>query len=272
MLRRTLKRLTHQSNPLQDRWDYFQDNAAASLAAAGLIQGVPEDKLRDTSFLENELIPALGLNNENLNEQPRELSAFMGKGLHIFQYPNQLARYLTWLADHARETASYVEIGSRWGGTFIVVCEWLRRIGAPLTSALAIDPIGETPMIKHYGTTLLEQGVAYQFLQDFSTSHAVQALFEERCPDFVFIDGDHSMKGALADHMLARRYAKIIVHHDIFSDACPETTALWKALKELEAGEFIAKEFIEQYPSVKGSFLGIGAFEKINMEAPASKG
>ncbi len=267
MLRRTLKRLTHKTNPLQDRWKYFQDNDGASLAARSLIQGVPNEKLRDIAYLENELIPALGLNNENLHEQPQELSSFMGTGLHVFQYPNQLSRYLTWLADHAGETTSYVEIGSRWGGTFIVVCEWLRRIGAPLTSAIAIDPIGETPMIKRYGKTLLEQGIAYQFVQDFSTSHNVQSMFAERRPDFVFIDGDHSMKGALADHMLARQYAKIIVHHDIFSDACPETTALWKALKELETGEFTAAEFIEQYPSVKGSFLGIGAMQRINSAA-----
>ncbi|MBM5815609.1 MAG: class I SAM-dependent methyltransferase [Cyanobacteria bacterium K_Offshore_surface_m2_239] len=268
MLKRVLRRWIHKTNPLQDRWDYFQENDAASLVASHLIKAIPDDKLTDITYLETELIPALGLNNENLHEQPQELSPFMGTGLHVFQYPNQLSRYLAWLTEHAKETRHYVEIGSRWGGTFIVVCEWLRRIGAPLSSAIAVDPIGETPMIKRYGEHLVGDGIDYQFIKDFSTGPVVKAVFEDRCPDFVFIDGDHSMRGALADHMLARQCARIIVHHDISSDACPETTALWQALKELERGVFAAEEFIDQYPSVKGSFLGIGALKRSPMAEP----
>jgi cephalosporin hydroxylase len=268
MLKRVLRRWTHKTNPLQDRWDYFQENDAASLEASRLIEAIPEDRLTDITYLETELIPALGLNNENLHEQPQELSPFMGRGLHVFQYPNQLSRYLAWLTENAKETTRYVEIGSRWGGTFVVVCEWLRRIGAPLATAIAVDPIGETPMIKRYGAHLKHHGIDYQFIKDFSTSQVVKAVFEESRPDFVFIDGDHSMRGALADHMLARQCATIIVHHDIFSDACPDTTALWQALKELESGVFAAEEFIDQYPSVKGSFLGIGALKRITMADP----
>lgn len=226
------------------------------------MESVPEDKLRDVQFLERELIPSLGLNNENLWEQPVELSKFFGTGLHIFQYPNQFARYLTWLAEHAVNSQTYVEIGSRWGGTFVVTCEWLRRIGAPLQTAIAIDPIGETPMINMYGQHLCRCNIDYRFVKDFSTSHTVQSLFKECNPDFVLIDGDHSMQGALSDHMLARATAKIIVHHDIASDACPDTTALWYALKNLEAASFTASEFTDQYPSVNGSFLGIGTLKR----------
>lgn len=252
---------THQ-NPIQARWDYFQNNQATIPATIALVESVPEDKLRDSLFLERELIPALGLNDENLQEQPEELAKFFGTGLHIFQYPNQFARYLAWLTANANDTNTYVEIGSRWGGTFIITCEWLRRIGAPLKSAIAIDPIGETPMLKTYGEHLSRQKIEYQFVKDYSTSQAVRALFHHHRPDFVFIDGDHSMRGALADHMLARESAQIIVHHDVASDACPETTALWNALKELEAAVFTASEFIDQYPSVHGSFLGIGALRR----------
>jgi cephalosporin hydroxylase len=263
MLKQVLRKFTSTGqNPLQERWDYFQKNPGIVPDAVALIASTPADKLRDIAFLERELIPALGLNDENLNEQPAELSKFFGQGLHIFQYPNQFARYMVWLAENAHEAQCYVEIGSRWGGTFILVCEWLRRIGAPLKSAIAIDPIGETPMMKDYGRHLSKQGVDFQFIKDLSTSNTVQNLFKTKRPDFVFIDGDHRLMGALADHMLARQYASIIVHHDIASDACPETTALWNALKELEATLFTATDFTDQYPSVNGSFLGIGALKK----------
>lgn len=59
-----------------------------------------------------------------------------------------------------------------------------------------------------------------------------------------------------------RYHASIIVHPDIHSQACPDTTLLWKALKEFEAPVFDAFEFASQYPSVNGSFLGIGAMKR----------
>lgn len=262
MLQRLTKRWAMRRDPFQERWDYFLDHRDIIPSAMASIASVPDGKLRDITFLETELIPALGLNDENLNEQPKELATFFGKGLHIFQYPNQFARYMVWLAEHATDTKAYVEIGSRWGGTFVVICEWLRRIGAPLQSATAIDPIGETPMLKVYGETLSRQQIDYRFIQDSSTSQAVKSVLKQKRPDFIFIDGDHSMAGALADHMLARQSATIIVHHDVASDACPETTALWTALKELEAGVFVATEFPDQYASVNGSFLGIGVLKR----------
>lgn len=255
-------RLAMRKHPLKPRWDYFNEHSATIPAAISLIESAPEHHLRDINFLENELIPALGLNDENLNEQPKELEKFFGTGLHVFQYPNQLARYMVWLADHAHDAQTYVEIGSRWGGTFILVTQWLLRIGAPLNSVVAIDPIGETPLLQVYGNHLSAQGVRYQFVRNSSTSPEIKSLFASLRPDFVFIDGDHSLIGALADHMLARQSANIIVHHDVSSDACPETTALWNALKDLEAHVFTATEFTEQYLSVEGSFLGIGVLKR----------
>jgi hypothetical protein len=249
-------------HPLKERWEYFLKQPQAVPTAIALVESVADHQLRDSSFLEHELIPAIGLNDENSHEQPPELSGHFGKGLHVFQYPNQFAPYMAWMADHAQDIHSYLEVGTRWGGTFILTCEWLRRIGAPLQTAIAIDPIGETPMLQTYGAFLASGGIHYRFVQDVSTSPAVQALFAEQRPEFVFIDGDHSMTGALADHMLARQSARILVHHDVASLACPETTALWKALKELECGLFTAEDFTQQYPSVDGSFLGIGVLKK----------
>lgn len=262
MFRLTDKKKSPTTLQFNQRWSYFSAHLAAVPATISLVESVPDDKIRDIGFLENELIPLIGLNDENLHEQPTELGKYFGTGIHVFQYPNQFARYLAWLAEHATETHSYVEVGSRWGGTFILTCEWLRRIGAPLTRAVAIDPIGETPMLEKYGESLLKRNTHYQFIKDFSSSQPVKGMFKEVGPDFVFIDGDHSLKGALADHMLARTSARILVHHDVSSDACPDTTDLWQALKELEAECFVSYDFTDQYSSVKGSYLGIGALKR----------
>jgi hypothetical protein len=90
----------------------------------------------------------------------------------------------------------------------------------------------------------------------------VQEAVERIRPDFVFIDGDHTLGGALADHMLVRDHAQIIVHHDVCSQACGDTTFLWAALQKLEAPLFEAKEFTAQYESVPGRYLGIGVLRR----------
>jgi hypothetical protein len=82
-------------------------------------------KLRSAAYLENELLPLLGLNNENFHEFPHSLAPCSGHGLKIWQYPNQLAHYLSSLAD--KDIRSYLEIGVRHGGTFILTVEYLSR-------------------------------------------------------------------------------------------------------------------------------------------------
>ncbi|MGY4312198.1 hypothetical protein [Bradyrhizobium sp. JR3.5] len=156
-----------------------------------------------------------------------------------------------------------MEIGCRWGGMFVLVAEWLRHSGADLKTVIALDPIAPTPSIATYFELLQEQAsIEPVYLQAYSTSPLVGAHVDRLRPDFVFIDGDHSLRGAMQDHLLVRSHASIIVHHDIHSQACPDTTLLWKALKEFEAPGFDAFELTSQYPSVNGSFLGIGAMKR----------
>jgi hypothetical protein len=220
-----------------------------------LIQGVSDETIFNADYLENDLIPALGLNNENLWEQPEELAPYFGTGLHLWQYPNQFSRYLVWLARNASNIRSYMEIGCRWGGTFILVSEWLKRIGATLDVLVAVDPIPPTPFIARY-MEISDTPVIYQ--ERFSTDPSFISFFNELRPEMVFIDGDHSMKGVINDHLLVRKTAKIIVHHDISSHACPTTTLFWKYVSTAE-DEFTATAFTDQYATVKGEFLGVGA-------------
>jgi hypothetical protein len=214
----------------------------------------------DARFLEHEFIPALGLNDEVLHEQPPELAASFGKGLHIWQYPNQLAGYLVWLARNSSGITSFMEIGCRWGGMFILVSEWIRKNGGDLRSVTAVDLIEPSPFITTW-FELMKRHPEIQtgYIRDFSTSAAVAQAVDAIRPDMVFIDADHSLRGALGDHMLVRGHARIIAHHDIHSQAWPDTTLLWETLKVLEAGTFAFAEFTDQYPSVEGTFLGIGA-------------
>lgn len=247
----------------EDRHQRFADLTASVQDAIDAIAGLSAAQRTDVEFLEHEFIPALGLNDESLHEQPMELSEHWGKGLHLWQYPNQLAPYLAWLAENCSGITSYMEIGCRWGGMFILIAEWIRNCGADLKTVVALDPIEPTPFIRTYFDLFgARPGMEAFYLQGNSNTPLTAMHVKRIKPDFVFIDGDHSLRGALEDHLLVRPHARIIVHHDISSQACPDTTLLWKALKEMEAPTFELAEFTGQYASVNGSYLGIGVMKR----------
>jgi hypothetical protein len=258
----------HEQAQETARRQRFESLCGSVACAIGMVRALDRSQCTDRRFLEMEFIPALGLNDELQHEQPIELAHAYGKGLHIWQYPKQLAGYLAWLADNAASVAAYMEIGCRWGGMFILVSEWLRHNGAHLRTVVAVDPIAPTPFIDTYFHLLRQEreagrsAVEALYMQAFSTSSVVREAVERIRPDFVFIDGDHRLAGALADHMLVRDHARIVVHHDISSQACPDTTFLWTVLKTLEAPVFDTVEFTEQYDSVSGQFLGIGVLQR----------
>jgi hypothetical protein len=248
----------------------FEQLRCEVLSTIAAIKSLTSQQCHDVKFLENEFIPLLGLNNELLHEQPPELARYFGSGLHIWQYPAQLARYLAWLSGNAKNVNCYMEIGCRWGGTLILVAEWLRKNGANLHTVIAIDPIKPTPFVDEYSRFLQEEKKLGRrktemiYVRNYSTSAEVGRLVEQVKPDFVFIDGNHDLRVALEDHMLVRDSARLIVHHDIASQACPDTTFLWKTLKELERFGFDFFEFVDQYESVSGNFLGIGVMQRRN--------
>ena len=241
-----------------EKYQYYSSIVSAVDEAIEKIKILDQKLCFDVAFLENDLIPNLGLNDEVLNEQPAELAKFFGKGLHLWQYPSQLARYLVWISHNAKTIKNYTEIGCRWGGTFILINEWLKKIGAPLEFSLAIDPIEPTPFIKRY-IELCETPVVY--IQNYSTSEEVGGYLKTIRPEMIFIDGDHSMRGVMFDHLLVREAAKIIVHHDVNSQSCPDTSLFWSYIQLAETG-FNNYTFADQYDSVDGTFLGIGVLKR----------
>ncbi len=79
------------------------------LSLANSIREKGLDCLSDPKKLEFDLLPSLGLNNENLREFPEELYPYCGRGLLHWQYPNQFSKYLVLLSKLRIER--YLEIG-----------------------------------------------------------------------------------------------------------------------------------------------------------------
>jgi hypothetical protein len=228
-----------------------------------LIRGASLRELRRQKFLEFELIPALGLNNELLEEQPRQLQHLFGAGLgwRIWQYPNQFARYLSFLARRANRIATYLEIGSRYGGTFCLTAAYLQRFNPDFSSAVAVDLIPEPRLIADIRCYL-----PVQYLQTNSTSNDFKLFMRKNNFDLALIDGDHSFEGITRDYELVYDNTAITVFHDINSIRCPGTTYFWRVLRVASRGTQVkTHEFIDTYPDVPavGPFLGIGCVERI---------
>lgn len=250
----------------------FEANGEAAVQRAiALFDAMEPHQFSDLTSLQR-LICDVGMNDEMLYTFPIEFAGCYGRGLHVYQYPNQLSRYLAWLAAEASRphsnVSSYFEIGCRWGGNFVVVVEVLRRHAPRLAWVGAVDPIGETPLMRAYARFLATKGIGYRFHKAYSTDGAFGAALKEARPAYVFVDGNHKYSIALADHQLADAVgARYIAHHDIVSQAC-DTRYLWPRLVANEANHndnassishrFRALEFVQQYQSVHGRFLGIG--------------
>lgn len=200
---------------------------------------------------ENELenfLPNLGMNDENLNEMPSELSQFYGKGLKFWQYPNQFSKYLKKITNY--KINSYLEVGCRWGGTFIITSEVL-KLKNNKVNLFACDIIQMSDVLldysKHQNFKYINKSSFDLTNDDFNTT-----------VDLILIDGDHSYQGIKTDFEVCLKLnPKYVVFHDISSSVCPGVVKFWDEIKY----KYNYYEFTEQYSSVNGNFLGIGLIE-----------
>lgn len=219
------------------------------------------------------LVASLGLfprEEEFLRHFPESLHEFCGKGIGMWQYPNQIVPLLVLLSRY--EINSYLEIGVAAGGTFTLLSELLSSwCAAENFRAVACDPappgrvsyLLDAKYEKHFKEWL--QDTRYvSFVQEFSERLERRYAGEPLRFDCVFIDGDHSFEGCWADcEMALRMEANIIIFHDIVNSECPGVCEAWCKAQEQLAQDFRFFEFVEQYESVQkkvGSpLLGIGA-------------
>lgn len=215
------------------------------------IREAPIEKLRDETWLEEYFLPSLGFNNEFLHEFPSHLYSHCGFGLKSRQYPNQFSKYLVWLSK--QNINSYLEIGCRHGGTFIITLEYLQRFSKEPIQGLGIDPV-LSHVMKHY--VRLNPNVTYL---NISSQHSnFNDIIARENFDLVLIDGDHRYEDVLYDFNLVQRSARLIALHNIASDVCPGVVYLWNQIKHNYAKSI---EFVEQYDSVPRNYLGIGVIE-----------
>lgn len=213
------------------------------------------DYLSNPKKIEFDLLPKLGFNNEILHEFPQELYPFCGKGLFHWQYPNQFSKYLVHLSNY--NIKSYLEIGVRRGGTFIITFEYLNKF-YPIKKAMGVDIIDCHSLVEYK-----KINSKIDFIKiDTGSAEFSKFIDKQGELDLVFIDGDHSEKGCRNDFELFKDKANIIVFHDIASDVCLGVKKVWSAFKEEFSNKYNFYEYIDQYNEVKNrtknSYLGIG--------------
>ena len=219
------------------------------------INFIKESKIEDlqnNDYLEN-LIVKLGFNTEILREQPKIVKD-NGGGLLIWQYPNQFSKYLCLLSQ--QKIQSYIEIGCRWGGTFVLTNEYLKLFNK-VNKSVAVD-IFDSPVLNY---CLLNNET--QFIKLNSQSQEFKNYIHNNNFDLIFIDGDHTYNGVKNDYEISKNSGKIFVFHDIVNDECKDgVVKYWNELKNNEKDTYIFHEFIEQYQDVwndtQQTFLGIG--------------
>ena len=224
---------------------------ALDLTRINFIKESNLEDLKNDIYLED-LIVKLGFNNEILIEQPQIVKE-NGGGLLIWQYPNQFSKYLCLL--NQQKIQSYIEIGCRWGGTFVLTNEYLKIFNNVIKS-VAVDVI-DSPVLNY-----CLKNKESQFIKINSQSQEFTNYMNDNYFDLIFIDGDHSYTGVKNDYEISKNSGKIFVFHDIVSDVCPGVVNFWNELKTNEGNTYNFFEFTEQYDDVWNNthqkFLGIG--------------
>lgn len=237
-------------------------NETAEVKIINFCESIKKEDFLDTHFIENNFILELGLNNEFLEEQPKEFYDFYGKGLgcRIWQYPNQFSKYLRFILDFSSKINSYLEIGCRFGGTYIAHTEFLKKQNKNFSKSIALDIIDCPDLLKSY----IAINKQCEFKKLDSISEDFKRLMNENYFDLIFIDGNHSYEYIKNDFESTIEKCNIQVFHDICSDACPAVNKAWVEAKRDCSKTHKAYEFTDQYFSVPKKYLGIGVLVRNN--------
>jgi hypothetical protein len=221
--------------------------AAIDLDRIALLRAAPAADLQDPQRLAT-LLAELGLNDEALDEFPPALHPHCGHGLRLWQYPIQFSPYLIHVSRLA--IRSYLEIGIRHGGSFVITAEYLARF-APLRFAVGVDVI-PCPAMGRYQ----EQNPQAQFWCQNTRAPDFPARLDALGPiDLVLIDSHHEEAQCRAELELFAGRARVLAFHDITNVGCPGVARVWQQVKAMP--DYDCREFVEQYGDL-GPFMGIG--------------
>jgi cephalosporin hydroxylase len=217
------------------------------------IRSLNAEVLRTPELLEKEL-PALGLAPSSLLV-PDELRQYCHTGLMHWQHPKQFGRYLVQLSTLKLE--SYLEIGTKYGGTFVITVEYLSRFH-PVAEAVGVDA-NFCPSLLKYS----RMNPKTRFVQLNTRDPRFKDLVErQRVFDLVLIDGDHAEDGCRKDFEIVRNHANVIVFHDIVNDFTPGPGVVWREIKDKCADDYSFSEYVDQYPEIQKKIgkrvLGLG--------------
>ena len=225
-----------------------------------LINASSKTDLLSQDYVEK-LLCELGLNNEELFNYPKTLFSYCGNGLLSWQYPIQFSKYLLELAN--RKVSSYLEIGVKHGGTFIVTVEYLSKYNT-INKAIGVDLFPAKGLIAYKKINKIVRWYAMN-----SRAEKFRIMLQKQGPfDLVLIDGDHSYEGCLSDFLTIKEYTKMIAFHDIVGMGEPGVMKVWNEIKSQYDTDFEFIEFIEQYNEVfentDKTWLGLGLAIKKN--------
>jgi predicted O-methyltransferase YrrM len=179
------------------------------------------------------------------------------------QKDGEILAMLAFVAE--REPRTVVEIGTLAGGTNFLLGTLLPSV----TNMVGIDLLVRN---RARLRAFARPGLDLQFVNGNSsqprTREALEAVLGSRAIDLLFIDGDHSFRGALSDFRLYRTFVApggLVAFHDIVPDNvlrsgtpssawAGEVPLLWESLR----GQYEVHEFVESW-SQEG--FGIGVLE-----------
>jgi hypothetical protein len=225
------------------------------------IQSVKDFDWKNSTQEEIEnILPTFGMNNEQLFEMPKEFEPYSGWGIKFWQYPNQLSKLIIYLRD--KEINSYLEIGVRWGGTFIILNE-VFKLSNPHLESYANDLIEASEILDIYQNKFTNN--QFKYLQmasnDVYLFYTLGPMIFKPQPniDCVLVDGCHTYWCVKEDYQRALNMgAKYIIFHDIVSQSSSPCKIIWNDIKKKHRKTY---EFVDQYDSVRGTYLGIGVVE-----------
>lgn len=218
------------------------------------IRTAPHKELRDVKAVQA-LLLELGLHQADPDLPDGcvddQLLPYTGKGLSIWQRPDEFAEYLIWLSKRP-PIQTYLEIGVEAGGSFITTIEFLKRFH-PLKTAVGVDP-WYSPTVQDY----VRRTKGVQFVCGTRDTLELHRLIKSLGGfDLILIDGDHSAEGVRADWEFARTLSQCIAFHDISTGCTPGVGAIWA---EIRASHNNTHEFISKAPHLS-PWMGFGVVE-----------